>query len=145
MTDLFGTLEKNKQELSLSINSFDNPTNLLGVKAWSQLMLNLTFLRKGTYPSQPEMGIDIQSYEYEYLDEAVQQLAGEILDQQQKYLPDIPLIDVTVTTTEYKGSPVLLINYIFREDNRNVASAVAIDMASKDRKFLDFDISWENN
>ena len=59
MLDLVPSAEFEKAELKLEINAFDNPTRLNDLKAWSQLLLNLLFLRPGTYPSQPEMGIDI--------------------------------------------------------------------------------------
>ena len=142
MQDPISNVESNKTELNLGINSFDNPTKLSELQAWSQLMLNLTFLRPGTFPSQPEMGVDIEKYQFDFIDDATAELSTKITDQQQKYLPDVPLTGVVISTTEYQKSPILLIQYIFSTRNGNVASVVAVDMNSKGRNFLNFDISW---
>ena len=77
-------MECNKVEPSLEINSFDKPKELSGVTAWSQLILNLLFLKPGTYPSMPEMGIGIETYQYDYLDETITELQAAIINQQQK-------------------------------------------------------------
>ena len=142
MQDPISKLESKKIELNLGINSFDNPTKLSELQAWSQLMLNLTFLRPGTFPSQPEMGIDIENYQYDFIDDATAELSSKIISQQQTYLPDVPLTGVDISTTDYKGSKILLIKYVFSTHKGNVASVVAVDMSAKGRKFLNFDISW---
>ena len=92
MVNTIGKLECDKLELQLGINSFDNPTQLSELKAWSQLMLNLIFLEKGTYPSLPDMGVGIQNYEYgirNYDFELLQKIADinnlEIIIQDKNY------------------------------------------------------------
>ena len=135
------TMESSKKELTLQINSFDKPKELSDVKAWSQLILNLLYLRPGTYPSLPEMGIDIEKYQFDFLDNAVSELSTKIIDQQQTYLPDVPLNGVQIGTVNNGADTVLVIQLIFNTSDGVTSSAIAIN--TSERHFLDFDVSWE--
>ena len=137
---LSDSLESQKTETSLEINSFDKPEELNEVKAWSQLLLNLIFLKPGTYPSMPEMGIGIENYQYDFLDEAVDELTTAITSQQQTYLPDVPLSGVQVGKTEHQGQPILIIQLFFNIESGTTSSAIAINLSK--RNFLDFEVSW---
>ena len=133
-------LESSKTETSLQINSFDKPTELNDVAAWSQLMLNLLFLKPGTYPSMPDMGIGIEQYQYEFLDDAIDELSAKIITQQQTYLPDIPLDNIQVSKYDNNGHPTLIILMNFTTSAGSQSSAIAFDTSK--RNFLNFDISW---
>lgn len=136
-----GTLEYNKIEPVLEIDSFDKPKELSNVAAWSQLILNLLFLRPGTYPSLPEMGIGLDQYQYDFVDDAIAELNSAITSQQQKYLPDIPLEQVNVSKVEQNGLQILVIQMYFRGTNGQIeSSAVALDTSK--RNFLNFEVSW---
>ena len=132
--------ESSKKEQLLDINSFDKPTELSGVAAWSQLLLNLIFLKPGTYPSLPEMGIGIEGYQYDFLDDAISALSAKITEQQKRYLPDIPLANVQITKVEQNGQPIMIIQLFFNADSANASSAIAINTSK--RNFLDFEVSW---
>lgn len=142
MVNKNSSLESNKTELLLSINSFDNPTQLTQVQAWAQLMTNLIFLQPGTYPSMPEMGVGIEEYQYDFLDEVITELSARIISQQQTYLPDLPLRAVTIEPYDYEGLRILLIHLTFYTDMGNASVAVAVNASPGSRHFLDFDISW---
>ena len=71
-------LEANKKELGLSTNVFNKATEYQGKTAWFQLILNLIFLRPGTYPSIPNMGVGLQDYEYEYIDDVKDNIRNKI-------------------------------------------------------------------
>ena len=133
-------LESSKKETSLEINSFDKPTELSGVAAWSQLMLNLIFLKPGTYPSLPEMGVGIEEYQYDFLDDAIDILSTRISEQQKIYLPDVPLGAVQVSKVEKNGQPILIIQLFFNVESGASSSAIAINLSK--RNFLDFEVSW---
>ena len=133
-------LESRKTELSLEINSFDKPRERKDVSAWSQLMLNLIFLQPGTYPSMPEMGVGIENFQYEFLDEALAELSAKITQQHQTYLPDVPLAGLEITSVEHNGQPILIIHMTFETEEGPVSSAVAINTSK--RNFLDFEVSW---
>ena len=142
MVDTLAAAEARRRELQLAVNSFDNPTELSGIQAWSQLMLHLIFLRPGTYPTLPEMGVDIESYQYDFIDEAVPALISAITRQQQTYLPDIPLSEVTVVPQTIQGEVVLFIALTFDTASGQARSAIAINASPTSRHFLDFDVSW---
>lgn len=135
-----GPLESNKSELALEINSFDKPKELSSIGAWSQLMLNLLFIKPGTYPSLPELGIGIEAYQYEFLDTAIDEISTSLTYQQQTYLPDIPLAGVQVSKIEKNGQPILIIQLFFNVESGVTASAIALNVSK--RNFLDFEISW---
>ena len=133
-------LESSKKEPILEINSFDKPTELSGVSAWSQLLLNLIFLKPGTYPSAPEMGVGIEEYQYDFVDDAISELSTKITEQQKKYLSDIPLSSVQVTKVEQNGQPILVIQLFFNIASGTASSAIAINVSK--RNFLEFEVSW---
>ena len=135
-----GPLESNKTEKTLEINSFDKPKELTGLAAWSQLMLNLIFLKPGSYPSIPEMGVGIENYQYDFIDDAIAELSAVIVNQQQKYLPDVPLSGVQIGKVEQNGQQILVIQMLFNDELGTVSSAVAINTSK--RNFLDFEVSW---
>lgn len=140
LVQVAGALESSKAELKLAINSFDKPEELSDVSAWSQLMLDLIFMKPGTYPSIPEMGVGIESYEYEFLDEAIDRLSASIITQQQTYLPDIPLTGVEITKLLHSGHQILVIHMMFTTSSVQSDTAIAINTSK--RNFLDFEVSW---
>lgn len=135
-----GPLESSKSEALLEINSFDKPKEVSDVAAWSQLMLNLIFLKPGTYPSMPLMGVGIENYQYEFVDEAIEELTAAITSQQQTYLPDVPLSAVQISKVDQNGTPILIIQLFFNTENGTSGSAIAINTSK--RNFLDFEVSW---
>lgn len=102
-------LESNKKELQLSINNVNKPTELSGKEAWIQLITNLLFLKPGSFPSQPDMGIDISRYEYEFIDEAMSDIESRIYQQVTTYLPEVPFQQVDVSKVMMGGIPVVVI------------------------------------
>ena len=132
------TEEATKIELLLEVNSFNKPAEVQGKNAWTRLIKNLLFLEPGTYPSVPEMGLNIQGYDYEYMDETVSSLPEKIRSQVSTYLPDIPLQDVSAQSVDVDGRKVLLVVLSFY-DNGNVEHSAIASVVSE--KILDFEIT----
>lgn len=132
-------LEANKKELGLSTNVFNKATEYQGKTAWFQLILNLIFLRPGTYPSIPNMGVGLQDYEYEYIDDVKDNIRNKIEEQVNLFLPDVPLASVEVTSVEYKGKTILLIVISLEDNGQIVTGAVASEVTNR---LIDFEISW---
>ena len=132
-------LEANKKELGLSTNVFNKATEYQGKTAWFQLILNLIFLRPGTYPSIPNMGVGLQDYEYEYIDDVKDNIRNKIEEQVNLFLPDVPLVSVEVTSVEYKGKTILLIVISLEDNGQIVTGAVASEVTNR---LIDFEISW---
>ena len=132
-------LEANKKELGLSTNVFNKATEYQGKTAWFQLILNLIFLRPGTYPSIPNMGVGLQDYEYEYIDDVKDNVRNKIEEQVNLFLPDVPLASVEVTSVEYEGKTILLIVISLEDNGQIVTGAVASEVTNH---LIDFEISW---
>lgn len=132
-------LEANKKELGLSTNVFNKATEYQGKTAWFQLILNLIFLRPGTYPSIPNMGVGLQDYEYEYIDDVKDNIRNKIEEQINLFLPDVPLTSVEVTSVEYEGKTILLIVISLEDNGQIVTGAVASEVTNR---LIDFEISW---
>ena len=132
-------LEANKKELGLSTNVFNKANEYQGKTAWFQLILNLIFLRPGTYPSIPNMGVGLQDYEYEYIDDVKDNIRNKIEEQVNLFLPDVPLASVEVTSVEYEGKTILLIVISLEDNGQIVTGAVASEVTNH---LIDFEISW---
>ena len=132
-------LEANKKELGLNTNVFNKSTEYQGKTAWFQLILNLIFLRPGTYPSIPNMGVGLQDYEYEYIDDVKDNIRNKIEEQVNLFLPDVPLASVEVTSVEYEGKTILLIVISLEDNGQIVTGAVASEVTNH---LIDFEISW---
>ena len=132
-------LEANKKEHGLSTNVFNKATEYQGKTAWFQLILNLIFLRPGTYPSIPNMGVGLQDYEYEYIDDVKDNIRNKIEEQVNLFLPDVPLASVEVTSVEYEGKTILLIVISLEDNGQIVTGAVASEVTNH---LIDFEISW---
>ena len=86
------------------------------------------------------MGVGIEDYQYDFLDDAIGALSTTISEQQKKYLPDIPLGGVQVSKVEQNGQPILIIQLFFNTDSGSSNSAIAINVSK--RNFLEFEVSW---
>lgn len=116
--------ESEKKELVLGVNSFDKPAEAIGVNAWVKLVTNLLFMRKGTYPSEPNMGVEIQKYEFSFIDDIKEELESEITSQIQTYLPSVPLDAVNLSSTTLESGKVILLVVLEFSYNGNLDSVV---------------------
>lgn len=132
-------MEYKKKELGLNTNVFGKAVEYKGKEAWFQLILNLLFLRPGTYPSIPTMGIGIQDYEYEFIDDIKDNLQINIQDQVKAFLPDVPLDSIDIQTVDYDGHTILLITINLYDNGEIVTGAVASEVTNN---LIDFEISW---
>ena len=104
-----------KKEIVLGLNSFNQPAELSGKDAWVKLIMNLLFQHKGTCPSDPNMGGELDMYDYAFIDDVKQEIKNTCMDQVHTYLPDIPLTGCEVTSSILSnGQSVLLITLIFQ-------------------------------
>ena len=132
-------LDAEKKELVLGINSFNQPSEVSGVSAWVKLITNLLFMRKGAYPTDPEMGCEIQKYEYAFLDDVKDEIESLINDQIRKYFPDIPFNSAVVSTsTNDSGKVILLIILQFTYNDGELDTAVVAAESSKN--YINFEV-----
>ena len=88
-------LQSLSDEHVLIVNDFRQPDVLTGHAALAAKLQNLLLMRKGSMPNDPNMGVDIGSYQFENSDDRTRlELDGEIERQVEAYLPDLPIRDV---------------------------------------------------
>lgn len=132
--------EAQKKELVLGFNSFNNPTEVSGVNAWVKLITHLLFLKKGTYPSDPNIGIGIQTYDYTFIDDIKDELQEDITIQVRTYLPDVPFDSCIVDkTTTSNGIVLLLIIINFIVENGDLETVAVAAEASNN--IINFEVS----
>jgi len=128
-----------KSELVIGVNSFDQPAELSEINGWSKLITRLLFMRKGTYPSDPDMGCELQRFEYAFIDDVSSEITNIIQSQVQTYLPDIPLTGISVDSdSSLPGRNVLLISLEFQVDDNQYETAVVA--AEESRNLINFEV-----
>lgn len=132
-------LNSDKKELCIGLDSFDEPKTLSNKKAWIQLIINLMYMIKGSNPSNPNMGVGIQEYDFQFLEEAIAKLEAELTDQIRTYLPDVPVNSITVDSTDSDTGKKILLIIIQLYYNGEMDSAVVAAEASQN--IIDFVVS----
>lgn len=138
MTD---KLESEKDELVLGLNPFQKPEVLHGKEAWVREIQNLLFLRPGTYPSCPNMGIGIQDFEFSFIDSAVDELQMRIPAQVSNFLPTVPFRGCSVYSKDIDGRPVLFVILKFTDMTKESGEDTAVMATLVAHNMIDFEIS----
>lgn len=82
----------------LSLNNFSKPKVLEASNADYANLIYLLLLTKGKYQSHPDMGVGLrEKYRYDNDSEVLVNLQSDIKNQVLQYLPDLSMIDVSVS------------------------------------------------
>lgn len=133
-------LEAYKKELGIGLDAFQQPIMLSGINAWVQEITNLLFMRKGSFPSCPDMGVDLGSYQYEFTNNVKKRLRDEIDAQRRIYLPDIPISSLDCQERDVPGqaNPIILIIITFTINSKSIPVVIA---TNKSKNRIDFAVS----
>ena len=131
----------NQDELTFQVNDFRQPKVLTNYYQVAKRLQNLVLMKKGTMPNDYDMGLDINSYRFEYRNDKTQNLIKSDLQVQiDKYLPDIPVsnfeilfktMDDYVTVyigfsfTDYSGSKSVILSFDMSSTNNNKSQIVS--------------------
>ena len=122
-------VEENKQEiteLDFDFDSFHKQKVLKGTQAYARLLMRLIRKRKGTNPSDPNMGIGLDSYRFSDMDTLTNgSLVNTIRAQTSMYLPQIPISQINVSTMKYKGDWILFIQFSILASDEEINIAYA--------------------
>jgi tartrate dehydratase alpha subunit/fumarate hydratase class I-like protein len=89
--------EETKDELFLDFTDFKQPKKSNGIETVANLINNLLFLKKGTYPDCPDMGIEIQKYQFELLnDKTIDKITEDVQSQIDTYIESNLIRDLLV-------------------------------------------------
>ena len=106
--------EELRQELFLDFDNFNQPKVKEGNMALAQLILNLLLTEPGTYPDTPELGINIASYQFEFLNsETITKIQNKITEQINLYIPsnNIDKVLVMKNNNRLTGKIELIIGF----------------------------------
>lgn len=106
-------IDADMTEMDFSLDAFNKQKTLKGIYAWAQLLNRLLRKRKGTNPSDPNMGIGLDRYRFADIDQLTSGgLADTIRSQCSIYLPNIPIQNIDISSVYVKGAYVLYINIV---------------------------------
>jgi hypothetical protein len=134
-------LEYQKAECLLNIDSFDEPAKLSHKRAWVQQIQHLLFMKKGTYPSNPELGIGLQNYDYAFIDDAIPKLRDDITEQIRTYFPDMPFDSVTLISQNHSSKKEKILVMVFNFSNNASNNESVVVASTKTSSRIDFEIS----
>lgn len=104
-------------ELSFSLDDFRQQKVLYDGEAYGNMSKRLCLMRKGTFPSDPNMGIGIDTYRFHDLDILTGgPLKDEIYNQHITYIPSLTIEDIQLSTLKYRGAWILYIDIICLSD-----------------------------
>lgn len=84
-----------KDEVTLNINSFDKEIILKDREALASMLRTLVIVKKGTYPNNPDFGVGIEDYLFDFLnDNKISELEDEIDNQIQKWIDKSPNLNI---------------------------------------------------
>jgi hypothetical protein len=102
LADSNSNLIKLRAELCFAVDNYNKPKVLQGIDAKTSRFLKLLYMKPGTIPSSPNMGVNITSYKFNFMnDDLTIQLKVKIEEQVSQYLPELNISDMIITP--YKG------------------------------------------
>lgn len=106
------------KEVDLSLDGFGKQKLLNTGVGYGQKILNLMFLRPGDIPSQPECGLNLPKLiRWKDIDLVTgNNMKETITTQIRRYLPEIPLTEVIIYSTKYRGQPVVIFDFKLVDD-----------------------------
>ena len=114
-----------KQEFILNLDNYGKVMSVNGLYSLARLIQTLFLIIPGSYPNHPDMGIGIQNYKFEFLDDiTLNNIKQNAEDQIKRYIPNNLISDIEVQKLDDKNSKNVnsigvLINLTENIDNTN--------------------------
>ncbi|AMS01316.1 base plate wedge subunit [Bacillus phage AR9] len=107
-----------KSELLLEKSIYNTNAERKDLEALAQTIQNLMIIEQGTYPNQPELGVGIENYQFEFIDDQLKQELKEKVDNQiSKFIPTNIGIQFDLDTVDNdRGSKILVFTFIVSRD-----------------------------
>ena len=125
------------KEVDLDLDKFQNQKLLSSEMGYAQKILNLLFLRPGDIPSLPDAYINFPKLcRWKDIDVVTGDSTKEFITTKiRKYLPEIPLEDLTIYSVNYKGQPVVILDFKLTTNK-----VISVGMVKKDQDLINFKI-----
>jgi hypothetical protein len=89
--------ECKKNEYLFDIDNFGQTQHYDGLIGLAIQCQRLLFIEPGSYPNNPELGVGLKSYQFEFLDDTtLNELSQKIKDQVAKYIPHKDNLEIQV-------------------------------------------------
>ena len=120
------------KDVLFQMSDYNVPLIVNGPDAWTHNILDILFLEKGTYSDSPDLGLDLNSITYMDVDSTVSYVSSELNYQVRKYLPDVPVTNLTVTTKPTAtDESVLNIQITFSLDYGRITKSAFVSLRDK--------------
>jgi hypothetical protein len=116
-----------KDELLLAKSVYNTNAVRTKLEALAQVLQNIIIYETGTFPNQPELGVGIENYQFEFLDDrTMSELKTKIDDQINKFIPsDIRVEPKVEAIMNELGKKILVISFrVSGLDNTNTDSEI---------------------
>lgn len=102
-----------KDELLLMKSVYNTNATRKNLEALAQTIQNIIIFERGTYPNQPDLGLGIENYQFEFLDDkTIYELRNGLDTQIQQFIPTSIKIDFNIDILENDlGKKVLFFNF----------------------------------
>lgn len=113
------------------LDNFNQPKILNDSQTLVNNILMLLFMRPGSYPSLPHLGINIQQYLYKFFDEIdTNEIKAQIVAQCSDFLDTIQNGSFDVYKTTQNNTPVLLLVLPVRVDDAVSSLVIGITLSN---------------
>lgn len=89
------------KDIDFVLNEYGSLKEYTGANAVVLAIRNIILTKKGNFPLSPSLGLDVENYQFEFLDKTtINQLRAELLTQINTYIPSIENVTVDVEIIE---------------------------------------------
>lgn len=119
-----------KREPTFDLDDFDQPKQIDAPLSWMYDIIYLTFYEKGTFHDSPDIGVNITTQYYDTTEDAVKIIRKELTTQVSKYLSDIPIKEINVSSHywEEKGVDIIVIEVSFSVNDELITAAAYVSL-----------------
>jgi phage baseplate assembly protein W len=116
-------------ELLLAKSVYNTNAQREHVEALAQTIQNIMIVETGTYPNQPQLGVGIENYEFEFLDnQTLTELKEKVDGNLKKFIPTFLTVNFEVDTIQNNmGKNILFFSFLV-SDNNNYYGTSQINM-----------------
>ena len=131
--------ERFKNEIILEKSSFNSTEFRKDKIALAQVIQNILFIEPGTYPNQPNLGVGIENYLFEKMDNSTLiEIENAIKEQIDQFCPSEYIVTSNVTTQKIKNNSILLISFSIKDPDAGTETdfGVLVGKTEKSKKLV---------
>lgn len=121
-----------KLDPTFSVNNFNKPKVLSNMETYVNNILMLLFGKPGFYPSLPKIGMDINQYLYNFVDDVnTEQIKSKLAQQCKDFLPEIENNEFDVIKTVFNDRLLLIFKLPIIDDTAQFSVSLGITTNAK--------------